>query len=142
MLILYKDDLEFVTEFPCLLGHPVHANYIFLRKWIFGSYNCFFKLEMKSNTEQFWNNYKWNLCDWGKKRIQETFQSWWIIFQTFEIIRLDSSQIKRQLTIFYCNSFFNILFESSFLRRSLKTFKNCNFIGNFKYFNSSFSKSC
>ena len=22
-LILYKDDLEFVSEFPCLLGHPV-----------------------------------------------------------------------------------------------------------------------
>ena len=23
MLILNKDDLEFITEFPCLLGHPV-----------------------------------------------------------------------------------------------------------------------
>ena len=23
MLILNKDDVEFVTEFPCLLGHPV-----------------------------------------------------------------------------------------------------------------------
>ena len=22
--IIYKDDIEFVTEFPCLLGHPVH----------------------------------------------------------------------------------------------------------------------
>ena len=21
--IIYKDDIEFVTEFPCLLGHPV-----------------------------------------------------------------------------------------------------------------------
>ena len=21
--IVYKDDIEFVTEFPCLLGHPV-----------------------------------------------------------------------------------------------------------------------
>ena len=24
MLILNKDDIEFVTEFPCLLGHPVY----------------------------------------------------------------------------------------------------------------------
>ena len=24
MLIHNKDDIEFVTEFPCLLGHPVH----------------------------------------------------------------------------------------------------------------------
>jgi len=23
ILILNQDDLEFVTEFPCLLGHPV-----------------------------------------------------------------------------------------------------------------------
>ena len=23
MLIHYKDDIEFITEFPCLLGHPV-----------------------------------------------------------------------------------------------------------------------
>ena len=23
--IIYKDDIEFVTEFPCLLGHPVHS---------------------------------------------------------------------------------------------------------------------
>ena len=22
--IIQKDDIEFVTEFPCLLGHPVH----------------------------------------------------------------------------------------------------------------------
>ena len=22
--IIYKDDIEFVTQFPCLLGHPVH----------------------------------------------------------------------------------------------------------------------
>ena len=25
MLIHNKDDIEFVTEFPCLLGHPVFA---------------------------------------------------------------------------------------------------------------------
>ena len=24
MLIHNKDDIEFVTEFPCFLGHPVH----------------------------------------------------------------------------------------------------------------------
>ena len=24
MLIHYKDDIQFVTEFPCLLGHPVY----------------------------------------------------------------------------------------------------------------------
>jgi len=24
MLIYNKDDIEFVTEFPCLLGHPVY----------------------------------------------------------------------------------------------------------------------
>ena len=24
--IIYKDDIEFVTEFPCLLGHPVALN--------------------------------------------------------------------------------------------------------------------
>ena len=23
--IIYKDDIEFVTEFPCLLGHPVYS---------------------------------------------------------------------------------------------------------------------
>ena len=27
MLILNKDDIEFVTEFPCLLGHPVHLEF-------------------------------------------------------------------------------------------------------------------
>ena len=26
MLIHNKDDIEFVTEFPCFLGHPVHSN--------------------------------------------------------------------------------------------------------------------
>ena len=26
MLIHNKDDIEFVTEFPCFLGHPVHRN--------------------------------------------------------------------------------------------------------------------
>ena len=26
MLILNKDDIEFVTEFPCLLGHPVDGS--------------------------------------------------------------------------------------------------------------------
>ena len=25
MLIHNKDDIEFVTEFPCFLGHPVHS---------------------------------------------------------------------------------------------------------------------
>ena len=25
MLIHNKDDIEFVTEFPCFLGHPVHT---------------------------------------------------------------------------------------------------------------------
>jgi len=24
--IIWKDDIEFVTEFPCLLGHPVEYN--------------------------------------------------------------------------------------------------------------------
>ena len=24
----YKDDFEFVTEFPCFLGHPVHQTYV------------------------------------------------------------------------------------------------------------------
>ena len=28
MLIHNKDDIEFVTEFPCLLGHPVHVERI------------------------------------------------------------------------------------------------------------------
>ena len=23
--IIWKDDIEFVTEFPCLLGHPLYA---------------------------------------------------------------------------------------------------------------------
>ena len=26
MLIHNKDDIEFVTEFPCLLGHPVRQS--------------------------------------------------------------------------------------------------------------------
>ena len=26
--IIYKDDIEFVTEFPCLLGHPVSNIYV------------------------------------------------------------------------------------------------------------------
>ena len=26
MLIHNKDDIEFVTEFPCFLGHPVYLN--------------------------------------------------------------------------------------------------------------------
>jgi len=26
--IIYKDDIEFVTEFPCLLGHPVESTAI------------------------------------------------------------------------------------------------------------------
>ena len=25
--IILKDDIEFVTEFPCLLGHPVACSY-------------------------------------------------------------------------------------------------------------------
>ena len=25
MIIHNKDDIEFVTEFPCLLGHPVYG---------------------------------------------------------------------------------------------------------------------
>jgi len=34
--IIWKDDIEFVTEFPCLLGHPVqyisyNIQYIFLQ---------------------------------------------------------------------------------------------------------------
>ena len=39
--IIWKDDIEFVTEFPCLLGHPV------LNKLIFHLLNfkhCFFVL--------------------------------------------------------------------------------------------------
>ena len=27
MLIHNKDDIEFVTEFPCFLGHPVEKNF-------------------------------------------------------------------------------------------------------------------
>jgi len=27
MLIHNKDDIEFVTEFPCFLGHPVYKSY-------------------------------------------------------------------------------------------------------------------
>ena len=27
MLIHNKDDIEFVTEFPCFLGHPVQTEY-------------------------------------------------------------------------------------------------------------------
>ena len=27
MLIHNKDDIEFVTEFTCFLGHPVHNSY-------------------------------------------------------------------------------------------------------------------
>ena len=30
--IVYKDDIEFVTEFPCLLGLPVLLNFISLPK--------------------------------------------------------------------------------------------------------------
>ena len=29
MLIHNKDDIEFVTEFPCLLGHPVESTHLF-----------------------------------------------------------------------------------------------------------------
>ena len=32
MIILIKDDIELVTEFPCFLGHPVA--YKFVRKGI------------------------------------------------------------------------------------------------------------
>ena len=30
MLIYNKDDIEFVTEFPCLSGHPVHCLFVCL----------------------------------------------------------------------------------------------------------------
>jgi len=30
--IILKDDIEFVTEFPCLLGQPVQSKYIQLLK--------------------------------------------------------------------------------------------------------------
>jgi len=30
MLIHNKDDIEFATAFPCLLGHPMHAPFSFL----------------------------------------------------------------------------------------------------------------
>ena len=37
MLIHNKDDIEFVTEFPCLLGHPVEWLDIISKCWI---YDC------------------------------------------------------------------------------------------------------
>ena len=37
MLIHNKDDIEFVTEFPCFLGHPVYYRFTSIRhmtvKW-------------------------------------------------------------------------------------------------------------
>jgi len=30
MLIHNKDDIEFVTEFPCFLGHPVYSFFEYL----------------------------------------------------------------------------------------------------------------
>ena len=33
MLIHNKDDIEFVTEFPCLLGHPVDAYMFHLQRY-------------------------------------------------------------------------------------------------------------
>ena len=35
MLIYNKEDNEFVTEFPCLLGHPVHYLFSTLSASIF-----------------------------------------------------------------------------------------------------------
>ena len=32
MLLKNKDDIQFVTEFPCLLGHPVHLRILSLGK--------------------------------------------------------------------------------------------------------------
>ena len=34
MLIHNKDDIEFVTEFPCFLGHPVSLIYLDQLKYI------------------------------------------------------------------------------------------------------------
>ena len=39
MLILTKDDMEFVTELPCLLGHPV-SSFFERRDW-FCPFPCF-----------------------------------------------------------------------------------------------------
>ena len=40
MLIHNKDDIEFVTEFPCFLGHPVFMN-IGLSSVVMNWLNCY-----------------------------------------------------------------------------------------------------
>ena len=39
MLIHNKDDIEFVTEFPCFLGHPVLDFYVFVFSSVFFSFD-------------------------------------------------------------------------------------------------------
>jgi len=34
MLIHFKDDIQFVTEFPCFLGHPVDSPHTAVHKGI------------------------------------------------------------------------------------------------------------
>ena len=34
MLVHNEDDIEFVTEFPCFLGHPVDDSYAFIATYI------------------------------------------------------------------------------------------------------------
>ena len=61
ILIHNKDDIEFVTELPCLLGHPVLTNdkefFFFSIAW-----SKYFLSQRKKKVRQFWVQLsKWNL---------------------------------------------------------------------------------
>ena len=68
--IIRKDDIEFVTEFPCLLGHPVYSQRTFLGEFVlFSGFKCLFQCNF-SFKSKFW----FGLCQAaGRPREGELF---------------------------------------------------------------------
>ena len=81
MLIHNKDDIEFVTEFPCFLGHPVHEIRLIyisiinthIEELLFGIVPVLVSLVRADNFlsnlnisgRQFFKKYEY-FCMWGK----------------------------------------------------------------------------
>ena len=58
--IIWKDDIELVTEFPCLLGHPVHLTHLTSQKtkgenW--HVFRCEFWIQIKRKLRTYFNRY-------------------------------------------------------------------------------------
>ena len=58
--IIWKDDIEFVIEFPCLLGHPVHLTRLTSQKTKGETWHvflCEFWIQIKRKLRTYFNRY-------------------------------------------------------------------------------------